>query len=113
MKLFRNTFLLVFGLTVAGLLAYDIRDRVRHLHAREYRTFLSPDGRFKIVVKGVPMVFAFPGQSGDAPGFVQLCTKSGKVLQEKEVEMVQMVDNVQWSPSAVNMDLFAEWNLPK
>jgi hypothetical protein len=75
---------------------------------------MSPDGRFKMVVYRIPMTMAMPGQAGDAPGFVRLYDqRSGRVLEQKDVEMVQMIDQVEWSPTNLYIKLFADWRLPK
>jgi len=80
----------------------------------EYRTFYSPDGRYKIVVYRVPETSAtMPGQAGDAPGSVCLYeTANGKLLNEKRVEMVQVIDQISWSATNVDIKLFADWKLP-
>lgn len=80
----------------------------------EYRTFNSPDGRYKIVVYRVPETSAtMPGQAGDAPGPVCLYeTANGKLLNEKRVEMVQVIDQISWSATNVDIKLFADWKLP-
>ena len=79
----------------------------------QYRTFSSPDGRFQIVVFRKPRLVAMPGQSSDAPGYFQLRdTRTGRVLRERSVEMVQLVDRVEWSPTKVDVFLLADWDLP-
>jgi len=80
--------------------------------AREYRTFLSPSGDYRVVVYRIPMLFGFPGQSGDASGFVRLYDKSNHVLQQKDVDMVEVVDRVDWRGDHVEIELFADWLLP-
>jgi hypothetical protein len=80
--------------------------------AEKYRTFASPNGRFQIVVYRIPNLDFMPGQSSDAPGYFQLCeTATGKILRERPVEMVQLVDDVVWSPRSVNIRLLADWEL--
>jgi hypothetical protein len=65
----------------------------------EYRSFLSPDGKFRVVVFRESMLpSVMPGQSGDSSGIVRLYDDNGKVLQESKVEMVQLVDSVEWEP---------------
>ena len=113
MKLFRNKLWLGLILSVIGVASFLAFKNKCHLRSEEYRTYLSPDRRFNVVVQRFPMKFAFPGQSGDAPGRVQLCDASGKVLREKEIEMVQLADNVSWSDTNVEIRLFVDWKLPK
>ncbi len=80
----------------------------------EYRRYSSPDGRFQIVVFRIPTAFAMPGQSSDAPGYFQLLdTQTGRVLREQEVEMVQLVDRIEWSATNVMVRLLAVRSLPE
>lgn len=79
----------------------------------EYRSFPSPDGRFRIVVLRAPMPAAMPGQAGDAPGVVRLYDSNGKLLHETKVEMVQLVDQVDWQSGRVAVKLVADWELPQ
>ena len=82
--------------------------------AEEYRTFASPDGRFEIVVYRIPSRIAMPGQSSDSPGYFQLRdARTGRVLRECSVEMVQFVDRIEWSATNVDVRLLADWSLPK
>jgi hypothetical protein len=81
--------------------------------ATEYRVIPSPDGRYKVVIYSLPQLFPVgPGQGSDANGFVQLQDQEGHVLQEKDVEMVQNIDQIYWGPGKVDIKLFAEWTLP-
>ena len=98
---------------LASLVAYGLR-ALRKSAAEEYRTFASPDGRFQIVVYRIPSPVAMPGQSSDAPGYFQLRdTRTSRVLQERSVEMVQLVDRIEWSPTNVEVRLLADWRLPQ
>ena len=83
--------------------------------AEEYRSSVSPDGRFKMVVYRIPVTTTMmPGQSGDAPGFVRLYDqRSGHILEQKNVGMVQNIDQFEWSPTNLYIKLFADWRLPK
>lgn len=82
--------------------------------AEEYRSYLSPDNRFKLVVYRIPMTTAMPGAASDAPSFVRLYdTKTGSILEEKNVEMVQMISNLNWSPTNLLIISFADWKLPQ
>ena len=80
-----------------------------------YRTYESPNGQFKIVVYRSPQTTAMPGQSGDAPGKVCLFDrKTGKLLERKQIEMVQAIGfhDVRWSETNVFITSFFEWKLP-
>jgi hypothetical protein len=86
----------------------------RRWGAEEYRTFASPDGQFQIVVYRMPMHSAFPGQGSDAPGYFQLReARTGRVLRERAVEMVQLVDRIDWSPTNVAVLFLTDWSLPR
>ena len=83
-------------------------------NATVYRTFASPDGKYKLVVYDLPQFgMAFPGQGGDGSGYVRLYDGAGRVLEEKDVEMVQNIDQVYWEPGVVDIKLFARWKLPQ
>ncbi|HEX8458650.1 MAG TPA: hypothetical protein VF656_15245 [Pyrinomonadaceae bacterium] len=87
----------------------------RALAAYHY-TNPSPDGRYKLVTYSIPMLFAFPGQGSDASGYVQLQDRSGKVLHEGYVEMVQIVYDAEWSGREVHIgrgDGSYTWELPE
>jgi hypothetical protein len=105
----------LFGLILFAVICVSIFTWKKYCRSKAeiYRTYLSPGGEFKIVVFRIPMSMAFPGQSGDAPGYVQLQDGSGKVLKEKKVEMVQIIEPPVWSKTGVEIKLFADWNLPK
>ena len=82
--------------------------------ATYHSTSLSPDGRYKLVTYSVPMLFAFPGQGGDASGYIQLQNSSGRVLNEGYVEMVQIVYEAEWRPLEVRIgrgDASYRWDL--
>lgn len=86
---------------------------VRRSKGEEYRRYSSLDGRFQVVVFRLPGAFAMPGGSPDAPGYIQLRdAQTGRVLHEQEVEMVQLVDHVEWSATNVYIRLLANWSLP-
>lgn len=86
----------------------------RETSAGIYKTFRSPDERYRVEVWRYPELYAAPGDSGGAPGFVRLVdSKSGKTIERKATEMVMLIDSVRWSSSSVDIKLFAEWSLPK
>jgi len=81
--------------------------------ARSYKTSVSPDQRFRVEVFGIstplPMM---PGSAGDTPGFVRLQTREGKVLREQDIAAVQLVEQIRWSHTRVDIPLIVEWPLP-
>ena len=81
--------------------------------AEEYASFTRSDGNYRVVVLRIPVWPALmPGQAGDAPGVVRLYNRHGKLLRETKVEMVQLVDHVDWAEKRVQIKLVAEWELP-
>jgi hypothetical protein len=98
---------------VAGLVGFGLR-AWRRSGAEVYRTFASPDGRFQIVVYRIPTRGALPGQGSDASGYFQLReARTGRVLRERSVEMVQLVAGIEWSSTNVDVRLLADWELPR
>lgn len=80
----------------------------------EYATFNSPNGKYKIVVMKKSSFFGkSPGQVGDSPGEVRLLNKNGDVLENKDVEMVQLVEKVEWTDKNVYIKMVADWELPE
>jgi len=101
----------LLGVTAALALAVAIG--VSWLRREEtYVELHSPDGRFSVVVKRRPMLFAMPGGGGDAPGRALLVDGTGRVLREQAVEMVNLVQILEWRPRAVEISPFGEWPLP-
>jgi hypothetical protein len=91
----------------AGAIAYA------RLRPSEYAIFTRPDGNYRVVVlRRTVWPAMLPGQSGDAPGMVQLQDRRGRVLHQVDVEMVQLVDQVEWPDRKVEIKLVAEWDLP-
>lgn len=79
----------------------------------EYASFTRSDGNYQVVVMRTPKWPALmPGQSGDAPGKVRLYDRDGKLLHETKVEMVQLIDRVDWTNKRVRIKLIADWQLP-
>lgn len=101
--------LVVLVAVVGGLFGWRL---YRRATAEEYKTFWSPDRHYRLVVYRIPTLFAMPGGAGDAPGYVRLYDQSGRVLQEQDVEMVQLVERVSWENGKVTIPLISEWELP-
>jgi hypothetical protein len=99
---------------LALVFLFRLASRFMTIPEGEYRTFASPDGRFKVVVyRSRQWLGAMPGQAGDAPGSVCLYeTANGKLLERKRVEMIQLVDQVTWPVTNVDIKLIADWKLP-
>ena len=79
-------------------------------------TFERPDHHYQVLVlrkrSGWPGGVGRPGQSGDTPGEVRLVDRSGHVLESTSVDMVQVVENVDWQDKRVVIKLVADWPLP-
>lgn len=79
----------------------------------EYLSFFSPDQNFKVLVLRNKSIFGgMPGQAGDNSGTVRLIDKKGYLLQEARVEMVSMIEKVEWQPHLVSIKFVADWVLP-
>ena len=113
-RTFPRQLVAILAVLIVGVLVASGLRAWRRSGAEEYRTFASPNGRFQIVVFRIPSRVAMPGQSSDSPGYFQLRdARTGRVLRESSVEMVQLVDRIEWSPTNVDVRLLADWSLPK
>ena len=109
----RILFIVVAALIISIISAVFLWPYFLKANASVYRIIENPNGKYKIVVYRIPQYrMVFPGQAGDAPGYVRLYDQFGRVLAEKDVEMVQNIDQVYWEPERVDIKLFAEWKLP-
>ncbi|XXT18514.1 hypothetical protein WME94_50620 [Sorangium sp. So ce429] len=101
------TGLLLIALAVA--VAVAIGWPREELHA----TFVSPDGRYQVdVYRRRAWLGVLPGQSSDAPGRVVLLDRSGRVLEQVNIEMVQLVDGVEWGEHSASIRAVVQWRLP-
>lgn len=78
-----------------------------------YNSFASPDNRYQIEVYAYRVFMAFPGQSGDRPGYVILKDNAGNILNGTCIEMVQWINKPVWEKSHVSQNLIFDWDLPK
>lgn len=79
----------------------------------QYRVIESPDSRFRLVVYRRQMwLSTMPGQGSDAPGIVRLYDRSGHLLDEAEIPMVQRINDLEWSKDRVTVPLVFDWKLP-
>ncbi len=75
--------------------------------------FVSPNGKFTLRLLRRSLVWAFPGQGNDAPGFLHLVeNQNGELLRTGSVDMVQLVEHVEWSSNRLYVKFFANWSLP-
>lgn len=95
-------------LLATGWYAWGVRDR-----PEEYAVFSRPDAHYKVVViRKKTWSAIMPGQAGDSPGIVRLYDRQGKLLRQVDVEMVQLVERVDWLDKKVSIKLLADWDLP-
>ncbi|MFA6289653.1 MAG: hypothetical protein WC661_19910 [Opitutaceae bacterium] len=79
---------------------------------KPFKTYNSPDGKYKLEVFRKEELMGMPGQSGDAPGKIRL-SKDGIKLKETRVEMVSMVEEPVWTDKTVYIHLLIDWSLEK
>ena len=78
----------------------------------EYRSVWSPNGEYRMVVyRYRERVSVMPGQGSDSHGFVRLYDRSGRKLNETQVEMVSIADHVEWFPNDVIIPGLLDWKL--
>lgn len=76
-----------------------------------YRQFDSPDGTLRVEVwRARSLLAMMPGQAGDAAGEVRLVARDGRVLATTPVDMVQMVDAVDWTGDGARIKFVADWD---
>ena len=101
---------LVVAVAFAALLAFSWMAGTR---LDPVATFERPDHRYSVIVLRKHGIWpGHPGQAGDAPGVVRLVDRSGRVLDETSVDMVQLVETVDWQDRRVAIKLVADWPLP-
>ena len=107
---------IIIGSAIAFvLIVFSCQFALKRFLSYEYNRFKSPDGKYEIVVYGIPtFIPTMPGNAGDAPGFVQLVDQKGNVLNEADVDKVQDVESFTtiWEKKSVSVGLVAEWELP-
>lgn len=101
--------------TVTGLvllLAYSVMRPVEG-GTEPFAIYSRPDGKFSVlVVRERSWLSVMPGHGGDVAGEVRLLDAEGHVLERQRVEMVQLVEKVEWSDDRVSIKLIADWKLP-
>lgn len=95
-----------------GLLAIVAAFFVTTSGPKEWAHYQQPRGSLRVVVYRLPLSFAVPGSSGDAPARVQLENASGSVLQRADVGSLQVVTEPEWERGRVRMKLVFDWQLP-
>ena len=109
----KTALMIVAILLIVGVLI-GRRFMFGNLMMEKYAAFDSPDGKYQIVVmRKKELLGSAPGQAGDSPGEVRLVNKKSDVLEKTDVEMVQLVEKVEWNDKTVYIKLIADWNLPE
>ena len=107
---------IILGSAVAFvLIIFSCQFALKRFLSYEYSRFKSPDGRYELIVYGIPtFIPTMPGNAGDAPGFVQLVDQNGNVLNEADVSMVQGIEasDIFWEKRTVFIGSLGEWKLP-
>lgn len=79
----------------------------------QYATFTRPDGHYQIVVmRKKNLLGVMPGQASDSPGVIRLYNQRGELMREMDVEMVQLVEKVDWQEQNLSIKLIVDWSLP-
>ena len=104
----KSRIIIAFVLIVfCGFIVYQ-----KYFHLELYARYVSSDSRYIIEVYRRPMLFSFPGGASDAPGIIRLCNAKGKILREQAIEMVQIIDGVEWNDKGVYITPLGLWDLP-
>ncbi len=118
MKISKNAlkwFLIMTGLLLAIV---PILIWPEHPPTQFYRSFLSPNKRFKIGVTKESSAFrrilpTGPGQGDDIPGIVYLVdVGKDRVLKTMHIPLAREVTAVEWSPTNVSVGFIVDWKLP-
>ncbi len=76
-----------------------------------YKTFDSPHSGHSVEVYKLYTPFSImPGSTGDSPGYVRLFSPSGELINETYIEMVQLVETVEWSTDQMSIKFVADWD---
>jgi len=77
------------------------------------KPWLSPDGRYQVVVYRYPQLHDVPESLGFGQGFVQLQeAASGRPLAEQKAEDLASLNRFRWSSNKVAVADLVEWDLP-
>ena len=95
------------------ILLINIQSLRKIFLSSQYHVFMSPDKNYRIELFSYDNIFSvMPGSSaGDEAGYIRLYNKDNKLLNEKEIEMLQLLGTVGWSNKQVNIKLIADWDL--
>lgn len=101
MNILRRVFLGLLLATALGAIALNIAAAF-YFKPQIRSTYISPDGRFKVVVYTVPSLIAMPGQGSDAAGTAYVYDATGKELGQASFEMVQLL-SLDWQENRVDL----------
>ncbi len=84
---------------------------VREFRSHEYSSHISPDGNFKVTVYSYLEFGFFPGQTGDASGYISLVDlNTNSELDQKEISMINTIDEIIWDSNAVSIGKLFKFN---
>lgn len=102
----KNNFIISFAaialLAAATMLFYQSKHKRPSIHA----VFSHPGGKMRLVIERQSpswLSSAMPGQGSDVPGIAKLVNENDKILDQRDIEMVQLVDGVQWRSDRVTI----------
>lgn len=79
---------------------------------KAWARYPQPNGALSVVIYRLPLKFAMPGSSGDAPARIQLEDSAGAVLERTDLDSLQIVSEPEWEQGRVQMKLVFDWQLP-
>ena len=109
----KNILILIVTLGLIIILFINIIPLKKVFLSSQHQVFMSPDKNYRIELFAYDSIFtAMPGSSaGDEAGYIRLYNKDNELLNEKEIEMLQLVETVDWSDNHVSIKLIADWPL--
>lgn len=79
----------------------------------QVKRFQSPfTNHYLILYRYNSILPIVPGSSSDLSGFICLYDGNGDLLKKKDVEMLQLVNDVKWTNEKVLIKFVADWSLP-
>lgn len=109
----RKLILILFLISVVvGLIGLATNKQIQKACClSSYKTFNSPHSGHRVEVFKLYTPFSMmPGSTGDSPGYVRLFSPTGDLLNEERIEMVQLVETVEWSSNQMSIKFIADWN---
>lgn len=111
MKSRKLIFIVSLTTAIVGLIALATNKYIqKSCCLSSYKTFDSPHSGHSVEVYKLYTPFSImPGSAGDSPGYVRLFNPSGELINETYIEMVQLVETVEWSTDQMSIKFIADW----